>query len=174
MSSVLSNLTHLDVSSCRYVTATTVSLLQENRANSITDLVLSRCGIEVAGLRWEIPHLVRLEVAQYFVADDGILYSLARNCPLLQKLVLSGCHSVCTDGTLPLFNLLSSPSPFFVSIINLMASSIENAIIAMTRKCNRLVHLDLAETAANDSTMQKVAQHLEHLTFLSLLSYSPS
>ena len=126
------------------------------------ELVLNRCGMaKLAGLNWTFPNLVRLEVSHYFMANDGILYSLARNCPLLQRLVLAGCHSICTDGNSP-----SSPPPLSLNL------EIVNGIIAMTRQCTKLVHLDLSETAASDSTIHKVAQHLECLTLLSTLSKS--
>jgi hypothetical protein len=108
----LSNIAFLDMSSCRYVTAKTVNLLQDHNRLTLTDLVLSKCGmVKLSGLTWDFPYLERLEVAQYFVANDGILYSLARNCPSLQKLVLAGCHSICTDGISP---PLSPSSPSFL------------------------------------------------------------
>lgn len=94
----LANLTHLDINSCRHVTAKTVSLLQTTHGPILTNLVLSHGMVKLAGLNWEFPKLVRLEVAQYFQANDGILYALARNCASLEKLVLAGCHSICTDG----------------------------------------------------------------------------
>lgn len=45
-----------------------------------------------------------------------------------------------------------------------------NGMIAMTRQCQRLNHLDLSETGCSDSTLTKVSSNLVGLTFLSLLS----
>jgi hypothetical protein len=120
---MLPKLTHIELSSCRYITAKTVGILEttstgmNNRGvgivtsilkiyldSPIAELVLNKCGmVKLAGLNWAFPNLVRLEISQYFMANDGILHAMSRNCPLLEKLVLSGCHTICTDGiTLPL------------------------------------------------------------------------
>lgn len=110
-------LKYLDLSACRYVTAKAVSILEGGKGikssywfyfqlltrhteSLLEELVLNKCGIvKLAGLNWVFPNLVRLEISYYFMANDGVIYAMARSCPNLEKLVLAGCHSIGTDGT---------------------------------------------------------------------------
>lgn len=54
--------------------------------------------VKLAGLNWTFPNLVRLEISQYFMCNDGVVFGMSRSCNSLEKLVLAGCHSICTDG----------------------------------------------------------------------------